>query len=64
MSECAVYTYTPGGAGVPIGPVTQALLIGTNLDFGAVSAAVSETDQWGIVTDDLLLASVDLGQGI
>jgi hypothetical protein len=36
LSECAVYTYTPTGYGSPIGPVTQALLIGTNLDFGLV----------------------------
>lgn len=64
LSECTVYTYTPTGAGSPIGPVTQALLVGTNLDFGRVSSAVSETDQWGIVTDGILLASIDLGAGI
>jgi hypothetical protein len=64
LSECTVYTYTPTGAGLPIGPVTQALLLGMNLDFGLVSSAVSETDQWGIVTDGILLASVDLGAGI
>jgi Putative phage tail protein len=64
LSECTVYTYTPTGAGSPIGPVTQALLVGTNLDFGLVSSAVSETDQWGIVTDGVLLASIDLGAGI
>ncbi len=27
-------------------------------------AIVSETDQWGLVTDGLLLAAVDLGAGI
>ncbi len=64
LSECAVYTYMPTGYGSPIGPVTQALIIGTNLDFGLVSAAVSETDQWGIVTDGFILATVDLGAGI
>ncbi|PNE12917.1 MAG: hypothetical protein CR217_00030 [Beijerinckiaceae bacterium] len=64
LSECAVYTYTPTGYGSPVGPVTQALLIGTNLDFGVASAAVSETDQWGIVTDGFTLATVDLGAGI
>ncbi|MGA7384502.1 MAG: phage tail protein [Methylocella sp.] len=63
LSECSVYTYTPTGAGSPIGPVTQTLLLGLAMDFGMVSAAVSETDQWGIVTDGLLLASVDLGAG-
>jgi hypothetical protein len=64
LSECAVYTYTPSGAGQSIGPVTQALVAGTSLDFRLVTEVVSETDQWGIVTDGFLLASVDLGAGI
>ncbi|MGH6843115.1 MAG: phage tail baseplate protein, partial [Methylocella sp.] len=64
LSVCTVYTYTPTGAGSPAGPVTKALLLATNLDFGLVSAAVSEKDQWGIVTDGVLIASVDLGTGI
>ncbi len=64
LSECQVWTYTPTGAGSPIGPVTQALLAGSSLDFGAVSAAVTETDQWGIVTDGIMLARIDLGAGI
>ena len=63
LSECTVYTYTPSGAGQPIGPVTQALVAGASLDFGLVSAVVSETDQWGIVTDGFLLAKADLGAG-
>jgi len=61
LSECQVFTYTPTGAGSPAGPVTAALLVGTNLDFGKVSSAVSETDQWGIVSDGIMLATVDLG---
>ena len=64
LSECAVYTYTPTGAGQPIGPVTQALVAGASLDFGRVTGTVSETDQWGLVTDGFRLASVDLGAGI
>jgi hypothetical protein len=64
LSECTVYTYTPSGAGQTPGPVTNALLLGQNLDFGLVSAAVTQTDQWGIVIDGFLLASVDLGTGI
>ncbi|MGH6936875.1 MAG: phage tail protein [Methylocella sp.] len=64
LSECAVYTYTPIGIGQPLGPVTQALVNGTSLDFRLVSEVVSQTDQWGTVTDGLLLASVDLGAGI
>jgi len=43
------------------GPVTRALVAGTSLDFRLASEVVSETDQWGIVTDGALLASVDLG---
>lgn len=64
LSECAVYPYTSIGAGQTPGPVTQALVAGTSLDFGLVSAIVSETDQWGIVTDGFRLAAVDLGAGI
>jgi hypothetical protein len=64
LSECTVYTYTPSGSGSPVGPVTQTLQLGQNLDFRLVTQAVSETDQWGIVTDGILLASIDLGAGI
>ena len=64
LSECQVFTYTPSGAGSPLGPVTTALVAGSSLDFGAVSAVVSETDQWGVVTDGIMLARVDLGAGI
>ena len=61
LSECQVFTYTPTGAGSPVGPVTQALLAGSSLDFGLVSARVSETDQWGVVSDGIMLAAVTLG---
>ncbi|MGH6834928.1 MAG: phage tail protein [Methylocella sp.] len=64
LSECTAYSYTPTGAGSPIGPVTQSLLNGASLDFRHASEIVSEKDQWGIVTDGILLASVDLGAGI
>jgi hypothetical protein len=64
LSECTVYTYAPSGAGQMPGPVTQALVAGTSLDFGLVTATVSQSDQWGIVTDGFLLASADLGAGI
>ncbi len=64
LSECQVWSYTPTGAGSPVGPVTATLLLGQNLDFGAVSAAVTETDQWNIVTDGIVLARIDLGAGI
>ena len=61
LSECAAYTYAPSGAGQAPGPVTQALVAGTSLDFGLASEVVSETDQWGIVIDGFLLAKADLG---
>jgi hypothetical protein len=64
LSECAVYTYKPSGAGQAPGQVTQALVAGTSLDFGLVSEVVSETDQWGVVTDGFFLAKVDLGARI
>ena len=59
LSTCTAYNYTPNGNG-QIGPVTQALLIGTNLDFGNVTSAASETDSWGSVTSGPI-ATVDLG---
>jgi hypothetical protein len=60
LSTCAVYNYTPSGAGT-LGPVTQALLIGTNLDFGSVVAPVSETDDFGAGVAVAPVAYVDLG---
>jgi hypothetical protein len=64
LSECQVFTYTPTGAGSPLGPVTSSLAAGQSMDFGLVSATVSESDQWGAVTDGFMLAQVDLGAGI
>ncbi|MGH6811315.1 MAG: phage tail protein [Methylocella sp.] len=62
LSECAAYTYSPTGSGSPLGPVSQALAAGsTRFDFRFVSEAISETDQWGVVTDGVLLASINLG---
>jgi len=59
LSTCAVYSYAPTGAS-SIGPVTQALMIGTNLDFGLVSSPAVESDDWGTVAA-AVFASVDLG---
>lgn len=64
LSDCQVFTYTPNGAGSPIGPVTQALVLGQNLDFGLVATMISEADQWGMVTGGAIVASVDLGEGL
>lgn len=59
LSTSAVYSYTPSGAS-SVGPVTQALQIGTNLDFGLVSSPVVEAEDWGTVSS-VVFASVDLG---
>lgn len=61
LSECDVFTYTPTGAGSPLGPVPQSLAAGQSMDWGTVTAVVSESDQWGTVTDGILLTSIDLG---
>jgi hypothetical protein len=60
LSTCAVYAYTPTGASA-LGPVTQALLIGTNLDFGLVSQPVTEAEDWGPNVALAPMAFVDLG---
>jgi hypothetical protein len=60
LSTCAVYAYTPSGAGT-LGPVTQALIVGTNLDFGSVVAPVSQTEDWGFGVAAAPAAAVDLG---
>jgi len=59
LSSCTAYPYAPTGNG-QLGPVSEALLIGTNLDFGNVTSAVSESDSWGNVTSPPV-ANVDLG---
>ena len=58
LSTCTVYSYTPTGAGT-LGPVTAALQLGTALDFGLASAAITESDDWGSTT--AATAAVDLG---
>lgn len=62
LSECAVYTYTPTGAGFALGPVSQALALGQNMDFGPVSAVVTESDDWGPVAVKQH-AAIDLKSG-
>jgi hypothetical protein len=60
LSECTVYTYTPNGGGLPLGPVSQALALGQNLDYQLASQPLSESDDWGSVTD-ATIAVIDLG---
>lgn len=59
LSTCTVYSYTPNGSGA-LGPVTQALLVGTAMDWGNVTSSAGETDDWGSVTV-ATVANVDLG---
>ena len=60
LAACVAYAYTPTGAGT-IGPVTQALLVGTALDFGSVTAAANESDDWGGNVTSAATVSVELG---
>ena len=60
LSTCAVYAYTPTGTGA-LGPVTQALSVGANLDFGSVVSPVSEADDWGLGVGLAPIVQIDLG---
>jgi len=57
LSSCAVYTYTPSGAG-EVGPVASALALGQPLNLGT-AAPVSETDNLG--TAGPVYSAVSLG---
>ena len=59
IAAVAVYPYTPNGAG-EIGPVASTLALGAGVDFGSITAPVSETDDWGNVTS-AYVAAIDLG---
>ena len=60
LSLCAVYNYTPTGAS-SLGPITQALQIGTSLDFGSVTAPIVQADDWGGVASSVVVVAIDLG---
>lgn len=60
LSTSLVYLYTPSGQG-SIGAVTSALAAGTSTDFGFVTQAVSETDDWGPDVTSTPVLSIDLG---
>ncbi len=49
LSTCVAYTHTVQGTGAT-GPVAAALAIGTAMDYGAVSAAISEEDDFGLAS--------------
>lgn len=60
LSTCSVYNYTPTGSSM-IGPVTQALIIGTNLDFGNATNPLTEYEDWGGNVLISPFVNVDLG---
>lgn len=60
LAECTVYTYTPTGAGQQLGPVAQALSIGSSLDYGLASAGVNESDDFGLAST-AVIATIDMG---
>jgi hypothetical protein len=60
LSTVAVYAYTPTGAGA-IGPATQALQIGTSLDYGVVTANVTDSEDWGFGVATAPTVFIDLG---
>jgi hypothetical protein len=59
LSTCAVYDFTPTGSG-SVGPVSTALLAGSNLDYGDAALSVNETDDWGLASDPYT-TTIDLG---
>jgi Putative phage tail protein len=59
ISTCVAYPYTPQGSGL-LGPVAQALAVGTNLDYGLASALISEADDFGLASDPYVTL-IDLG---
>lgn len=60
LSECTVYTYTPNGQGQALGPVAQAMSLGTSLDYGLASAGVTESDDFGLAST-VSNAIIDMG---
>lgn len=59
LSTCVAYSYTPTGAS-SLGAVTQALAIGSNLDFGLASTTINEADDFGLASDAFVTVT-DLG---
>lgn len=60
LSTCTVYDYTPTGASA-LGPITQAMLNGQNVDFGNVTSPVTAAEDWGPNVATAPVAFVDLG---
>jgi hypothetical protein len=58
LSSCAVYNYTPTGAGLPLGPVMTVLAGGANANLGN-AGSVTSTESLGAASPAML--SVNLG---
>jgi hypothetical protein len=60
LSSCAVYTYVPNGSGAGMMPIAAALSIGTSLDYGGGSEAVTQAEDFGLASDSRVTV-IDLG---
>jgi hypothetical protein len=60
LAACKVYTFVPRGTGAGLGPVVQALALGTALDYGGASAAAINTDDFGLASESNVTI-IDLG---
>jgi hypothetical protein len=60
LSTCAVYTYTPTGAGLS-DPIAAQLASGMPLNLGSVAAASALSDDFGTVGPGAVLGALDLG---
>ncbi len=61
LSTCAVYSYTPSGAGGTPGPITTQLAGGAGLDLGSVASTPALSDDFGTTGSSVILGALDLG---
>lgn len=59
-SDVSVGVPTPPPASTRLGPIEQALLVGADMDWGLDTDAPIQTDDFGSVTDDSIVA-IDMG---
>lgn len=59
LSDCVSYQYIPSGSGA-LGPVASMLALGVGMDYGMITDAVNETDDFGTIYDDINIP-VELG---
>ncbi len=61
LSTCAVYSYTPSGAGGVPGPIAVQLAGGSSLDLGSVALVPALSDDFGTAGSSVILGALDLG---